>query len=44
MRRFEKMKVIRTLEAQRQQTIRMLCARSNKRGQHNRGYDSNHRY
>ena len=44
MRRFEKMRVIRSLEAQRQQEIRMLYARNNKRGQHDRGYDSNHRY
>ena len=44
MRRFEKMRVIRSLEAQRQQEIRMLYARNNKKGQHNRGYDSNHRY
>jgi hypothetical protein len=44
MRRFEKMRVIRSLEAQRQQEIRMLYARNNKRGQHDRGYDSNHRF
>jgi hypothetical protein len=44
MRRFEKMRVIRSLEEQRQQEIRMLYARNNKRGQHDRGYDSNHRY
>src|SRR5258705_3045694 len=44
MRRFEKMRVIHSLEAQRQQEIRMLYARNNKRGQHDRGYDSNHRY
>jgi hypothetical protein len=44
MRRFEKMRVIRSLEAQRQQEIRMLHARSNKKGQRDRGYDSNHRY
>lgn len=44
MRRFEKMRVIRSLEAQRQQEIRMLYARSNKKGKHDRGYDSNHRY
>jgi hypothetical protein len=43
MRRFEKMRVIRSLEAQRQQEIRMLYAR-NKRGQHDRGYESNHHY
>ena len=44
MRRNEKMRVIRSLEAQRQQEIRMLYARANKKGQHDRGYDSNHRY
>jgi hypothetical protein len=44
MRRNEKMRMIRSLEAQRQQEIRMAYARSNKRGQHDRGYDSNHRY
>jgi hypothetical protein len=44
MRRSEKMRVIRSLEAQRQQEIRMAYARSNKRGQHDRDYDSNHRY
>jgi hypothetical protein len=48
MRRSEKMRVIRSLEAQRQQEIRMAYARSNKWGQqdhgHDRGYDSNHRY
>jgi len=44
MRRFEKMRVIRSLEAQRQQEIRMLYARYNKKGQHNRGYNSNHHY
>ena len=44
MRRAEKMRGIRSLEAQRQQEIRMLYARSKKRGQHDRGYDSNHRY
>ena len=44
MRRNEKMRVIRSLEAQRQQEIRMLYARNNKKGQHDRGYDSNHRY
>ena len=44
MRRYEKMRVIRSLEAQRQQEIRMLYARNNKKGQHDRGYDSNHRY
>jgi hypothetical protein len=44
MRRNEKMRVIRSLEAQRQQEIRMLYSRNNKKGQHDRGYDSNHRY
>lgn len=44
MRRNEKMRVIRSLEAQRQQEIRMLNARNNKKGQHDRGYDSNHHY
>ena len=44
MRRYEKMRMIRSLEEQRQQEIRMLYARSNKRGQHDRGYDPNHRY
>src|SRR4030095_9533713 len=43
-RRNEKKRVIRSLEAQRQQEIRMLYARANKKGQHDRGYDSNHRY
>jgi hypothetical protein len=44
MRRSEKMRMIRSLEAQRQQEIRMAYARSNKRGQHDRGYDSNQRF
>ena len=44
MRRNEKTRVIRSLEAQRQQEIRMLYARSGKKGQHDRGYDSNHHY
>ena len=44
IRRNEKMRMIRSLEAQRQQEIRMLYARNNKKGQHDRGYDSNHRY
>ena len=43
-RRAEKMRVLRSLEAQRQQEIKMLYARSNKRGQHDRGYGSNNRY
>ena len=48
MRRYEKMRVIRSLEAQRQQELRMAYARSNKWGQqdhgHDRGYDSNHHF
>ena len=44
IRRNEKMRMIRSLEAQRQQEIRMLNARNNKKRQHDRGYDSNHRY
>ena len=44
IRRNEKMRMIRSLEAQRQQEIRMLYSRNNKKGQHDRGYDSNHRY
>ena len=44
MRRFEKMRVIRSLEAQRQQEIRMLYAWNNHKRQHDRGYDANHRY
>ena len=44
MRRYEKMRVIRSLEAQRQQEIAMLYARNNRKGQHDRGYDSNHHY
>ena len=44
VRRNEKMRVIRSLEAQRQQEIRMLYARNNKKGQHDRDYDPNHRY
>ena len=44
MRRNEKTRVIRSLEAQRQQEVRMLYARNNKKGQHDRGYDSNHHY
>jgi hypothetical protein len=44
MRRYEKMRMIRSLEEQRKQEIRMAYARSNKRGQRDRGYDSNHRY
>ena len=43
MRRYEKMRMIRSLEEQRQQEIRMAYAR-NKKGQHDRGFDPNHRY
>src|SRR4029453_17787778 len=42
MRRFEKMKMIRSLEEQRKQEIRMAYARSSRSGQHDRRYDSNH--
>jgi hypothetical protein len=44
IRRSEKMRMIRSLEEQRKQEIRMAYARSNKRGQPDRGHDSNHRY
>ncbi|SRR5258706_9312949 len=46
IRRFEKMRTIRSLEYQRQQEIRMVYARSNRNRdwQHDRGYDSNRRY
>jgi len=44
MRRFEKMRMIHSLEEQRKQEIRMAYARSSRWDQHNRGYDSNHRY
>jgi hypothetical protein len=52
MRRHEKMRMIRSLEEQRQQEIRMAYARSNRRGQHDRDrdhdhdrdHDQNHRY
>jgi hypothetical protein len=44
MRRGEKMKVLRSLEVQRQHEIKMLYARSSKRGQYDRGYNSNNRY
>ena len=46
MRRYEKMRMIRSLEEQRQQEIRMAYARSNRRGQHDRDrdHDQNHRY
>lgn len=39
MRRYEKMRMIRSLEEQRHQEIRMAYARSNKWGQHDRGHD-----
>jgi hypothetical protein len=44
MRRYEKMRMINSLEAQRQQEIRMLYARSgnNRDWQHDRGYNSYH--
>jgi hypothetical protein len=44
MRRFEKMKMIRSLEQQRKQEIKMAYARSSRWGQHDRGYDSNHHF
>ena len=44
MRRYEKMRMIRSLEAQRQQEIRMLYVRTNRDWHHDRGYDSNRRY
>ena len=44
MRRFEKMRTIRSLEEQRKQEIRMAYARSSRWGQYDRGYDSNHHY
>ena len=44
MRRFEKMRIIRSLEEQRKQEIRMAYARSSRWGQHDRGYDSNHHF
>ena len=44
MRRFEKMRTIRSLEEQRKQEIRMAYARSSRSGQYDRGYDSNHYY
>jgi hypothetical protein len=45
MRRYEKMRMIRSLEAQRQQEIRMLYASSNNRyRQHDWDHDSNRRY
>ena len=44
MNRFAKMRMIRSLEQQRQYEIQMAYARSGKWGQHERGYDSNRRY
>jgi hypothetical protein len=45
MRRSEKARVICSLEEQRQQEIKMLCAGSDNRyGQHDRGYNSNRHY
>ena len=44
MRRYEKMRVINSLEVQRHQEIRMLYARTNRDWHHDRGYDSNRRY
>ena len=45
MRRYEKMRVINSLEMQRRQEIKMLYVRSNNRnGQHDRGFESNHQY
>ncbi len=43
MRRYEKMRMIHSLEAQRQQEIRMLYARSGNRNRHH-DWDSNRRY
>jgi len=44
MRRYVKMRTIRSLEAQRDQEIRMVYAssRNNRDWQHDRGYNSNH--
>jgi hypothetical protein len=44
MRRYEKMRMIRSLEAQRHEEIRMLYVRTNRDWHHDRGYDSNRRY
>ena len=45
MRRYEKMRTIRSLEAKRQREIKMVYAKSgNRKGQYDRGYNSNHRY
>jgi hypothetical protein len=44
MRRYEKMRTIRSLEEQRKEEIRMAFARSSRWGQHDRDYDSNHHY
>jgi hypothetical protein len=42
MKRFEKTRMLRSLEAQRQQEIKMLYARSGNRTLYDRGYNSNH--
>ncbi len=44
MKRFAKRRMIRSLEQQRKQEIKMAYARPSKKGQRDRGYDSNHRY
>jgi hypothetical protein len=45
MRRYEKIRMINSLEAKRQWEIKMLYAKSgNRNGQYDRGYNSNHRY
>ena len=45
MRRYEKIRMINSLEAKRQWEIRMLYAKSgNRNGQYDHGYNSNHRY
>ena len=44
MKRAAKMRVIRALESQRQQELRMMYGRSKKMKQHDRGYDSRRRY
>jgi hypothetical protein len=44
MRRYEKMRIIRSLEEQRKQEIRMAYARSGRWGQHDRDYNSNRHY
>jgi hypothetical protein len=44
MRRYQKMRTIRSLEEQRQQEIRMVYANSGRNQQYDRGYGSNHHY